>query len=204
MKDRSFEPVLAYWFGALNDGLADDAHRHLWFNGEAHVDDAIRERFEHLLSAAKDGLLTRWLQPMGGCLAFILVCDQFPRNIFRGKPEAFAYDALALETCKNGIETGAHLELGFDERSFFYLPLEHSEQMADQQRCVDLFTQLRDETPKGLRHITGDYLRHAHQHRDIIARFGRFPHRNVVLGRSSSPEELAFLTDGGGFGQQPQ
>jgi len=199
MKDRSFEPVLEYWFGALSDGLADDAHRRLWFNGGAEVDDAIRERFKHLVMAAKNGLLTHWLQQITGCLAFILVCDQFPRNIFRGKREAFDYDTLALQTCKNGIETGAHLELGYDERSFFYLPLEHSEQMADQQSCVDLFTQLRDQTPRGRRHITGNYLRHAHQHRDIIARFGRFPHRNAVLGRTASQDEVAFLNDAGGF-----
>ncbi len=204
MKDRSFDPVLEFWFGPLDNGWADDAHRHLWFNSGAEVDDTIRERFQHLVIAAKQGLLTPWLEQIKGRLAFILVCDQFPRNIFRGLPAAFAYDALALEVAKNGIEIGTHRELGYDERSFFYMPFQHSEQLDDQHACVDLFTQLRDETPRGRRHITGNNLRHAHQHRDIVARFGRFPHRNIVLGRKSSPEELAFVAGGGGFGQQPK
>ena len=187
MKDRSFDPVLEFWFGALDDGWADDAHRHLWFNSGAEVDDTIRERFQHLVIAAKQGLLTSWLEQIKGRLAFILVCDQFPRNIFRGLPAAFTYDALALDVAKKGVEIGTHRELGYDERAFFYLPFEHSEQLDDQHTCVDLFTQLRDETPRGRRHITGNNLRHAHQHRDIVARFGRFPHRNIVLGRKFSP-----------------
>ncbi len=203
VKDLSFEPVLEFWFGTLTEGFADDTHRQLWFNGGVVMDDMIRDRFQHLIPAAHSGVIDAWLDEARGRLAFILVCDQFPRNIFRGLPDAFASDVLALDVSKNGIEIGAHRELGFEERAFSYLPFEHSEQLTDQHTCVELCTEMRDETPSEHRHATGAYLRHAHQHRDIIERFGRFPHRNVTLKRISSPEEEAFVADGAGFGQQP-
>ncbi|MCZ6618008.1 MAG: DUF924 domain-containing protein [Gammaproteobacteria bacterium] len=204
MKNRSFDAVLNFWFGSLDEGFADDAHRRLWFNGGAEMDLEVRDRFQHLSVAAEDGSLSPWLEQINGSLAFILVCDQFPRNIFRGERAAFAYDGLALEAARNGVESGLDLELGYDERAFFYMPFEHSERLTDQKAAVDLFTRLRDESPPARQNLTGNNLRHAQQHRDIIARFGRFPHRNVVLGRDSSDEELAFIAGGAGFGQQPR
>jgi uncharacterized protein (DUF924 family) len=99
------------------------------------------------------------------------------------------------------VAGGADRSLALDERCFFYLPFEHSENLVDQHTCVGLFTDLRDETPEGFRHLTGGYLRHAHQHRDIVKRFGRFPHRNRILDRITTAAEVAFLEDGNDFGQ---
>ena len=195
------EALLEFWFGSLTDGFADDAHRARWFSGGAAFDDDCRKDFSSLAARAADGDLDHWLNEARSCLAFILLTDQLPRNIHRGTPMAFAADGPALNAARNGVETGIDRELGYDERCFFYLPFEHSESLLDQHTCVGLFTQLRDETPNGFRHHTGSYLQFAHQHRDIITRFGRFPHRNSVLGRASTPAELEYLEHGPSFGQ---
>lgn len=190
-----------FWFGTLKDGFADDAHRARWFSGGPAFDVDCRTTFSSLAARAADGDLDHWLIEPGSCLAFILLTDQIPRNIHRGTPMAFATDGPALNAARNGIQAGLDRELGYDERCFFYLPFEHSESLIDQHTCVGLFTQLRDETANGFKHHTGGYLQFAHQHRDIIARFGRFPHRNTVLGRTSTEAELAYLETGTTFGQ---
>ena len=196
----TIDAVLSFWFGELTDGFADDEHRGRWFDSSPDFDAAIRTEFGDLIQQATTGQLDAWLGAPEGCLAYIVVTDQFPRNVFRGQREAFATDPLALDAARDGIRLGYDRELAWDERAFFYLPFEHSEDLIDQHTSVGLFTQLRDETPAGRRHLTGNTLRYAHQHRDIVARFGRFPHRNPVLGRESSAEELAFA-EGGAFGQ---
>ena len=193
--------VLDYWFGELDGEFADDAHRSMWWTGSVTVDDEVRRRFGSLINAAGAGELDHWLDTPRGRLAYILVCDQFPRHVHRATPQAFANDPLALAAAKVGVETGVDRALRLDHRSFFYLPFEHSESLVDQHTCVGLYTQLRDETPAGQRHLTGAGLRHAHQHRDIINRFGRFPHRNEVLGRTSTAAELAYLKTAPTFGQ---
>jgi uncharacterized protein (DUF924 family) len=193
--------LLEFWFGTLTDGFADDAHRKLWFSGGPTFDDKCRQDYSSLAARAAEGDLNHWLDDPRGCLAFILLTDQIPRNIHRGTPMAFAADGPALSAAKTGVEASLDRQLHYDERCFFYLPFEHSESLIDQHTCVGLFSQLRDETPNGFRHHTGSYLQFAHQHRDIIARFGRFPHRNSVLGRKSTEEELSFLEHGNTFGQ---
>jgi uncharacterized protein (DUF924 family) len=198
------EALLEFWFGQPSDGFADDAHRQRWFSGGPPFDDDCRMQFSSLAARAADGELNHWQDDARSCLAFILLTDQIPRNIHRGTPLAFATDGPALNAARNGVTSGFDQVLGFDERCFFYLPFEHSESLIDQHTCVGLFTQLRDQTPNGFRHLTGGYLQFAHQHRDIITRFGRFPHRNAVLGRTSSTEELEFLQDGPQFGQAPE
>jgi uncharacterized protein (DUF924 family) len=198
--DRAAE-VLEFWFGDLSAGFADEAHRNQWFSGGAEFDTACRTRFSSLAAEAADGTLDHWLEAPKTCLAYILLCDQIPRNIHRGTPMAFATDGPALNAARNGVERGLDLSLGFDERCFFYLPFEHSESLIDQHTCVGLLSQLRDQTPDGFRHLTGSYLQFAHQHRDIIQRFGRFPHRNRVLGRTSTQAELAYLKTANSFGQ---
>jgi len=197
------EALLEFWFGQLDDGFSDDAHRRQWFSGGLPFDEDCRMQFSSLAARAADGELNHWQEEARSCLAFILLTDQMPRNIHRGTPLAFATDGPALNAARNGITSGFDRMLGFDERCFFYLPFEHSESLIDQHTCVGLFTQLRDETPTGFKDRTGGYLRFAHQHRDIITRFGRFPHRNAVLGRTSSTEEIEFLQHGPQFGQAP-
>jgi uncharacterized protein (DUF924 family) len=196
--------VLDYWFGPLADGFADAAHRRRWFAGGAEMDAEITRRFGDLVAAARAGSLDAWRVDGPSALALILVSDQFSRQVHRATVDAFATDALALDVALALIEQRVDRQFGFDERAFLYLPLEHSERSLHQHASVGLYTLLRDETPAGQRHLTGDYLRHAQQHRDIIQRFGRFPHRNAVLGRASSAEERAFIADSGSFGQSPE
>lgn len=195
------EDLLTFWFGGLTDGFADDAHRRLWFLGGEAFDETCRIRFASLAAQAASGELDEWQAEPRSCLAFILLCDQIPRNIHRGRPLAFATDGPALNAARTGVESGLDRVLDYDERAFFYLPFEHSESLLDQHTCVGLFAHLCDETPEGFRHHTGDTLRYAHLHRDIIEHYGRFPHRNAVLGRDSTPEEVAFLEKGNDFGQ---
>jgi uncharacterized protein (DUF924 family) len=196
-----WQAILDFWLGELTDGMADDAHRKQWFTPDSGFDGRCRDRFEHLLSQAAEGALAGWLTAPKSALAYIVLCDQLPRNIHRATPAAFAWDELALAAARRGIEDGLDRHLVCDERAFFYMPFEHSEAILDQHTAVGLFTSLRDASPKDHRQTTGNYLRFAQQHRDIILRFGRFPHRNEVLGRSSSDAELEFVATGDGFGQ---
>jgi len=200
--DRAWERVLSFWFGPLDDdGLAADGQRRRWFQGGAALDDDIRERFGALLEQARRGELDAWRGAPRSALALILVCDQFARHIHRGTAAAFATDPLALEVALALIDTGDDARLALEERAFAYLPLEHAESRRHQHTSVGLLSALRDATPPGRRDITGNYLRHAQQHRDIVLRFGRFPHRNAALGRSSSAAEQVFVADGNDFGQ---
>ncbi|MDP6376618.1 MAG: DUF924 family protein [Pseudomonadales bacterium] len=201
MSDAAPDRLLEFWFGTLEKGFADQAHRQRWFSPAEAFDSECRGRFGFLIDAVCQGDLQHWLHTSRGTLAYILVCDQLPRNVHRGTAAAFANDALALSAARRGVNARADIGLTFDERSFFYMPFEHSESVIDQHASVGLFTKLRDETPPGDRQLTGGSLRHAHGHRDIILRFGRFPHRNQLLGRQSSTDEMAHLAQGHHFGQ---
>ena len=170
--------VLAFWRAAGPDK---------WFTKDEAFDDAIRTRFLATYEAAATRTLA-WDDSAAGALALLIVLDQFPRNMFRGSARAFAADALAREVATRAIARGFDLEVEVAERSFFYLPFEHSETLADQDRCVALNRATGD----------ADALKWAELHADIIRRFGRFPHRNAVLGRATTPDEQTFL-DGGGF-----
>ena len=195
------DDLLEFWFGELDEGLADDAHRQRWFAPDQAFDDNCRQHYAPLLSRAREGELDLWCQTPRGRLAYIVLCDQMPRNVYRGTADAYAWDGLALAAAAAGVRRGDDRKLGWDERCFFYMPFEHSEDLVDQHTAVGLFSALRDQSPGELRNITGNYLRYAHQHRDIVERFGRFPHRNAVLGRTSTEAERAFVADGDGFGQ---
>ena len=196
----SYNRILDFWFGELESGLAGAAHRKRWYKSTKALDAEIGERFGALLESAAERRLGDWFELPLGRLAFIVLCDQFPRNAFRGTAEAFAFDALALHAAKEGIHLGEDRSLEFDHRNFFYMPIEHSENLLDQHACVGLFSQHRDEAPADLKDKVP--LGYAHQHRDIIIRFGRFPHRNDALGRASTPEEQTYLADGHTFGQR--
>ncbi len=158
-----------------------------WWKTDHHFDEAIRDRFLATLERAKSGELDNWAETPIGALALIILLDQFSRNLFRGTPGAFANDEKALAIAKAAIANGFDREIHDEIRFFLYMPFMHCETLAEQQRCVELFA------PVG-----GDNFRSAEEHRDIIQRFGRFPHRNAILGRVTSEEEQRFL-DSGGF-----
>jgi uncharacterized protein (DUF924 family) len=176
--------VLLFWFGPPSE--RGKAHKR-WFVKDAAFDREVRERFQALYEEAAAGKLAQLKESAADCLALIVVLDQFPRNMFRGTPRTFAADPLALETARHAVDRGFDRTLLPVERLFVYLPFEHSEALADQDRSCEL-TRALDAYPE-----TNDVYRYAVLHRDIIQRFGRFPHRNATLGRASTPEELEFL-----------
>jgi uncharacterized protein (DUF924 family) len=175
----SAEAVLAFWRSSGPDK---------WFKKDTAFDDEIRARFLPTYEAAARNELAAWEETPDSALALLIVLDQFPRNMFRGSARAFDADPLARAVATRAIERGFDLQTSVRERSFFYLPFEHSEHMPDQERCCDLFRATGD----------AEALKWAELHTDIIRRFGRFPHRNAVLGRMTTPDEQAFL-DSGGF-----
>ena len=171
--------ILAFWQAAGPDK---------WFKKDAGFDADIRARFLPTYEAAARGELGDWETTADGALALVIVLDQFPRNMFRGDARAFAADPVARQVADRAIARGFDTQVPEAMRSFFYLPFEHSEALADQERCIALNRTRGD----------ADGLKWAELHADIIRRFGRFPHRNTVLGRATTPEEQAFL-DSGGF-----
>lgn len=182
------DAVLAFWFA---DGPA--TRREIWFKRDDGF-DASCGRFRSLAAAALRGELEAWAATPHGALALLLLLDQFPRNLFRGSPDAFAGDAMARRIAGAAIGAGFYRELTPVERLFLYLPFEHSEDLADQDRSVALFESLATAPQME------STLVYALAHRDVIRRFGRFPHRNSSLGRTSTPAEIAYLAEpGSGF-----
>jgi uncharacterized protein (DUF924 family) len=170
-------------------GFWRDAGANKWFNGGAGFDAECRTRFLEQHHAAARRELAHWMRDAEGALALALLLDQIPRNVFRGSAHAFATDGLALEYARGAIDAGFDQRIHAPMRLFLYMPFEHSEAMADQERAVRLIEAMAD----------AGYADYARRHRDVIARFGRFPHRNAALGRASTPEEQAWLEAGGGF-----
>jgi uncharacterized protein (DUF924 family) len=174
-----FESVLAFWRAA---------GREKWFTKDIAFDDDIRERFLETYDAATAVKLSGWERTVEGALALTIVLDQFPRNMFRGDARTYAADPQAHEVAESALKHGFDQAVPLSDRQFFYLPFEHSEAMPDQERSCVLFAATGD----------AELLKWAQLHADIIRQFGRFPHRNALLGRATTPEEQAFL-DGGGF-----
>jgi uncharacterized protein (DUF924 family) len=192
------EDLLGFWFPAPLDDPATVAERaRLWFSLDADFDAEIRERFGALPARARAGGLDDWRRGPRSCLALTLVLDQLPRNLYRDTAECFAYDALAHELAQDALARGVDAALAPLEAAFLYLPLEHAEDPASQQRCVSLFRDLVSRAPAALRPQFESFVSYAVRHRDVIARFGRFPHRNRLLGRASTPQERAYLEAGG-------
>ncbi len=195
---ESPDTIREFWFGAeADDALVAQQRSALWWKKDARTDAHIRRRFEACVLAAARHELDAWSSSAAGCLALIILTDQFPRNMYRDTPQAFAFDALAQAWCKQGLRDGVHQALRPIERVFFYLPLEHAESLPDQERVVELFRQLATEADAGHEAVFEGFLDFAQRHRDVIARFGRFPHRNRIIGRPSTAEELAFLKQPG-------
>jgi uncharacterized protein (DUF924 family) len=187
--------ILKFWFGEeTDDAVIVRQKTKLWFGKEEAADAGIRYRFSDSLDMAAAGELEDWLRLPVGRLAFIILTDQFPRHMFRGKDLAYDYDALARKCCREGLKLRAHLTLLPIQRMFFYLPLEHSEQIEDQELSLQLFQEMLDQAPPQHDAMFRSYRDYAQQHYEIIKRFGRFPQRNRVLGRESTPEEIQFLT----------
>ncbi len=188
------ESILEYWFGTeADDAVAARRQAELWWKKNSKVDQEIRERFASLLDAAVNGSLDDWLTDPRGRLAMIILADQFSRNMYRDTPRSFAFDSYAQTWCKAGLESGAHRLLRPIERVFFYLPMEHSESLEDLQLSVALCKELAESVPDAHRELFDSYLNYAVRHHDFVQRFGRFPHRNAILGRESTDEEVAFL-----------
>lgn len=188
------EEVLEYWFGAApEDPATAQAKAALWWGRSEATDAELRERFGGTHEAASAGRLDGWAATPAGRVALVVVLDQLSRNLHRGTPRAFAHDPAARSLALAAVDTGQDRQSPFFHRVFLYLPLEHSERLGDQERCCRSFEQLRADCAEPLREAARMYLQFARAHRDIVARFGRFPHRNAILGRPSSAEELGFL-----------
>lgn len=177
------EEVLKFWF--------EQNGREQWFGKEPAFDEEIRRRFGETAHLARDGKLERWVEAPHSCLALLILIDQFSRNLYRESPLAWSADVHALAIARLALEKGFEASLSDVERAFLYLPFMHSEDLADQERCVALTAPFAGSDDEFLE---ANY-KSACKHRDIIARFGRFPHRNAVLGRTSTPEEVDFLKE---------
>jgi uncharacterized protein (DUF924 family) len=172
------EGILAFWREAGPDR---------WYRKDSAFDDLVRSRYLKLWESAAAGELSSWEKSDDGALALVIVLDQFPRNMFRGDARAFSSDAMACEVANRAVDRGTDARIAEDLREFLYLPLTHSEHLSDQLRCVDLFRAAG----------SADNLKYAEDHAAIIRRFGRFPHRNRILGRAMTADEQAFLDEGG-------
>lgn len=172
--------VLDFWLGTVGpEG---------WYAGGDEI-DALCYGFRDVWQAARDGGLDHWVDGAVGTLAYLVLTDQLPRNMFRGQADAFATDALALAAARKAVAEGWDMDAPEPDRQFFYMPFEHSEDLADQDRAVELLTERLSSDP--------DMALHARAHREVIRRFGRFPTRNEALGRESSEAEAEYLTAGG-------
>ena len=181
-----FEEVLDFWFGREGEeGYGE--FREVWFTKNPEFDREIRDRFESIYEEAAAGRLESWKDETRSCLALIVVLDQFPRNMYRGDARMYAADRLAREAARHAVEHAYDRELPSHGRLFLYLPFEHSENLEDQQRSVSLFEGLAAEMG------SDDLLDYAVRHKEIVERFGRFPHRNEILDRQTTPEEAEFL-----------
>jgi len=171
------EDVVSFW---------QEAGKPMWFTKDANFDRCFRERFLSTHEAATRGQLNDWAATPNGALALLILLDQFPRNAFRGTPRVYASDAQAYEIASRAVAAGFDQQVCRELRAFFYLPFCHSEDLADQERAVAL-----------MRELGGEAAQAAERHRDIISRFGRFPHRNPILGRAMTAEEQDYLDKGG-------
>ncbi|MFM5840066.1 DUF924 family protein [Aeromonas rivipollensis] len=199
---QPWQPLLDFWFGD-DSGDAPRAARQapLWWGKNRETDALLAHRFGEQAQAAAEGELAHWAEVPVGRLALILLLDQLPRNIHRASPAAFAQDARARDLCLRGLSLGADKALSPLARVFFYLPLEHAESREQQARSVALFEALAAEQADGpARETFEGFADFARRHQVIVERFGRFPHRNTILGRTSTPEEAEFLQQpGSGF-----
>ncbi len=192
---NEFQRVVSFWFDNISSQPASG--RALWWGKSDEVDAFVTDQFSEILNSLNRGAHREWLELPLGRLAFILCFDQFPRHIYRDCAAAFDFDANARELVKEGMSLAQDTALSVMQRVFFYMPLMHSETLADQQLSVELFQRLAEEAVGEEKVQVLASVESAIRHHDIIARFGRFPHRNAALGRCSSQQEKMFLTQPG-------
>ena len=193
---QHIDNILSYWLGQLDeDGMSPADRQALWFSKNEATDTSLRTRYGKLLERALAGELEHWAASDDGLVALVILLDQFSRNIHRGTPKSFAGDAMALALARAAIADKRHLDMPAIHRVFLYMPLEHSEDLALQRQCVSLFTTLADSVGPAVE----QFVRYAHAHCEVIAQFGRFPHRNAILSRDSTEAELTYLERHGGF-----
>ena len=180
--DESADDVLTFWL--------DEIGPKGWYDPPEGLDGRVRERFEHLWRRGAEGALSLWLTYPSGVLAYSVLLDQFPRNMFRGEGRAFSTDRAALAAVKSAVDRKWDCRIDEPARQFFYLPMMHSERLPDQERCVRLVMERMPETG-------ASNLLHARAHREVIRLFGRFPHRNEALGRDTTEAEATFMENGG-------
>lgn len=186
--------MLSFWFGDVDEaGFSSKETSARWFRKDTAFDEEIVKLFGALHRSLAEGGGEGWLSDARSTLAYVIVLDQFSRNMFRDQPGMFATDAQALTAAKALVASGKDRELTPQERTFIYMPYMHSESLADQDECMRLFRAMADEASGAGKETLELNYDFAVRHRDIVARFGRFPHRNAVLGRESTPEEKAFL-----------
>lgn len=199
---QPWENVLAFWFGdGLEQGWPSEPRNRLWFRADRAVDAEIEERFGPLVEAALWNELVDWEGVPRRRLALILLLDQFTRNMYRGRAEAYAGDHRAQTLVVEALARGMDEELPWIGRVFFYMPLMHAEDLDLQEQGVAAFRRMKEKAPPEIAEKVDDNLKFAEEHRDIIRRFGRFPHRNRVLGRENTPEEERFLVNASTYGQ---
>lgn len=193
-KNEAPEQVLNFWFGELaSPEDFPEKQSKMWFRGGPQVDKEIHDHFETLLLKAKNQELAHWKKTPRGRLALIILFDQFSRNMYRGTPRAFEFDPMALQLTLEGITQGEERELFPAERVFLYMPLQHAEDLSIQELSVKKFNQLANEVPPSLFDMFDMYADYAVKHYQVISQFGRFPHRNAILGRKSTDQEIEFL-----------
>jgi uncharacterized protein (DUF924 family) len=200
------DELLAYWFeDATADPSRAERRRHFWFAPDQEVDASITRRFSDLAARAARGELDAWEAEPRSCLALILLLDQLPRSLHRGSAAAFAQDARALEVAARGVSRGHLRSLEPLEQVFFLMPFEHSEEREVQRQCLRHFDGILAGAPEPWLATLENFRSYAVGHAEIVERFGRFPHRNPILGRPSTPAEREYLASGGeSFGQKPR
>lgn len=191
-----YKDILEYWFGELDEyGRTDESRFKLWFGKSEETDQYLTENYKDLLESAKRGELDSWKESAEGLVAFIVLLDQFSRNIYRDTAEMYAADEQVLSVAKRAVETGVDKEMPISHRVFTYLPFMHSENLEDQEQCIELFKGLQNEVPEEVKKSIQGNIDYAIKHRDVVKGYGRFPHRNEILGRESIEEEKVYLSN---------
>lgn len=204
MSDDVHEPVdvIAYWLGDVEtDPAAAQARNRFWYRPTIQIDRAIKDRFEDAHASIRQGRLLHWGENAEGALAMVIVLDQFSRNLFRGQPEAFVQDDLARAVAVRALDRKFDEQLSIPGRVFLCHPFTHSESPIDQDRAVDSYAQMVDGVPDEWKPFVRSFANHAKGHRDLIQRFGRFPHRNAALRRQPTTEEESYLRSAPRYGQ---
>ena len=198
MTVTEYQPVLDFWFGDKKENIEVIKEKSpLWWRKDEDTDREIKQQFEPLLRKLIEVKLQHWKEDANGYLAMIILVDQFSRNMYRNQAQSFSQDQISLSLAIEGIEKGMDKQLRLIERAFFYLPFEHSESLQHQRRSVDLFNKLLMEANEAEQKYFSGTLDYAIKHQAVIERFGRYPHRNTILGRESTPEEIEFLQEPG-------